>query len=34
MSLFRSERMGYYTISMSKESSWEIMNELGSTDLV
>jgi V-type H+-transporting ATPase subunit a len=29
MSLFRSERMGYYNIVMPRESAWEIMNEIG-----
>ena len=29
MSLFRSDRMGYYNIVMPRESAWEIMNELG-----
>jgi len=29
MSLFRSERMGYYNIVMPRESAWEIINELG-----
>ena len=29
MSLFRSERMGYYNLAMPRESAWEIMNALG-----
>ena len=34
MSLFRSERMGYYHIAMSSESAWEILNDLGQIDSV
>jgi V-type H+-transporting ATPase subunit a len=32
MSLFRSERMNYYNISLPRENAWEILNELGETD--
>ena len=29
MSLFRSERMGYYNLVMPRESAWDVLNELG-----
>lgn len=29
MSLFRSERMGYYQLIMPRENAWEILNDLG-----
>lgn len=29
MSLFRSERMGYYHITMPREGTWDVLNELG-----
>ena len=29
MSLFRSEKMGYYTILMPREHAWEVLNQLG-----
>lgn len=34
MSLFRSERMGYYNIVMSRENAWDIMNEIGELGVV
>jgi len=34
MSLFRSEKMGYYSLIMPSESSREIMNELGQLNCV
>ena len=27
--MFRSEKMGYYNLVMSREGAWEILNELG-----
>jgi len=32
MSLFRSERMGYYQISIPREGAWEFLDEFGSID--
>jgi V-type H+-transporting ATPase subunit a len=29
MSLFRSERMGYFQLIMPRENAWEILNDLG-----
>lgn len=29
MSLFRSERMGYYNLVMPREAAWDVLNELG-----
>jgi hypothetical protein len=29
MNLFRSEEMSYFQLSMSRETSWETLNELG-----
>ena len=29
MSIVRSEEMGYYNLIMSRESTWECLNELG-----
>ena len=27
--MFRSEKMGFYNLVMSREDAWEILNELG-----
>ena len=32
MSLFRSDRMGYYSLMMPREYAWEVLNELGELD--
>jgi V-type H+-transporting ATPase subunit a len=32
MSMFRSDRMGYYTLHMPREYAWEVINELGALD--
>ena len=32
MSLFRSDPMGYYNLSMPRENAWEILNDLGELD--
>lgn len=34
MSLFRSERMGYYKFSMPREGAWEYLDELGNLDCI
>lgn len=34
MSLFRSDRMGYYNILMPREYAWEVLNELGELDAI
>ena len=28
--MFRSEKMGFYNLVMSRESAWYLLNELGS----
>ena len=30
--IFRSKTMGYYNLVMPRESSWEILNEIGNLD--
>ena len=30
LTMFRSQKMGYFTLVMPRESVWEILNELGS----
>jgi len=32
MSLFRSDRMGFYNLVMPREYAWEVLNELGGLD--
>jgi V-type H+-transporting ATPase subunit a len=32
MSFFRSEKMGYYNIVLSRENAWEILNDFGEID--
>ncbi|KAL4479041.1 hypothetical protein ABPG73_022159 [Tetrahymena malaccensis] len=34
MNIFRSENMGYYHLILPRESSWEVMNELGGLSLL
>jgi V-type H+-transporting ATPase subunit a len=34
MSLFRSERMGYYNLVMPREAAWDVLNELGDNSIV